>query len=101
MNSSFAFFILFSFVLIALLIFTLFFIDQLKKIRRQFKWKQSAVYFLGSAFILVSLSLGYFIYLHFSVKLAVAVFVALNGSAIFLLLRASKILRKEGEQGQG
>ncbi len=72
MDSSFAFFILFSFVLIALLIFTLLSIDQLKKIRRQFKWKQSAVYFLGNAFILVSFSLGYFIYLHFSVKLAVA-----------------------------
>ena len=98
MDPSFLFFIVFSFVLISLFVFVLLFVDQLKKIGRQFKWRQSIIYVLGSAFILVSLTLGYFIYLHFSLKLALAVFGVLNGSAIFLLRRASKILRKEGDR---
>ena len=90
---SFIFYIVFSFVLIALIIFTLFFINQLKEIRGRFKWQYSIIYLLGSVFILVALSLAYFIYLHFSIVLAIAVFIVLNGTAIFLLRRASSILR--------
>jgi hypothetical protein len=90
---SFIFYIVFSFVLIALIIFTLFFINQLKEIRGHFKWQHSIIYLLGSVFILVALSLAYFIYLYFSIVLAIAVFIVLNGTAIFLLRRASSILR--------
>jgi hypothetical protein len=90
---AFIFYIVFSFVLIALIIFTLFFIYQLREIRDHFKWQQSIIYLLGSVFVLVALSLAYFIYLHFSIVLAIALFIVLNGSAIFLLRRASSILR--------
>jgi hypothetical protein len=90
---SFIFYIVFSFVLIALIIFTLFFINQLKGIRGHFKWQHSIIYLLGSVFILVALSLAYFIYLYFSVVLAIAVLIVLNGTAIYLLRRASSILR--------
>ena len=93
MEFSFIFYIVFSFVLIALIIFTLFFINQLKEIRGHFKWQHSIIYLLGSVFILVALSLAYFIYLYFSIVLAIAVFIVLNGTAIFLLRRASSILR--------
>ncbi len=92
MDPSFLFFVLFSFVLIALFVFVLLFVDQLKRIGRQFKWKQSVIYVLGSAFILASFALGYFIYLRLSLELALIIFGVLNGSAIFLLWRASKIL---------
>ena len=93
MELSFIFYIVFSFVLIALIIFTLFFINQLKEIRGHFKWQHSIIYILGSVFILVALSLAYFIYLYFSIALAISVFIVLNGTAIFLLRRASSILR--------
>ncbi len=96
MDPSFLFFVIFSFVLIALFVFVLLFVDQLKRIGRQFKWRQSVIYVLGSAFILVSFALGYFIYLRLSLELALIIFGVLNGSAIFLLWRASKILRKAG-----
>jgi hypothetical protein len=89
----FIFYIGFSFVLIALIIFTLFFINQLREIRGHFKWQQSIIYLLGSVFILVALSLTYFIYLYFSIPLAIAIFIVLNGTAIYLLRRASFILR--------
>jgi hypothetical protein len=90
---SFIFYIVFSFVLIALIIFILYFINQLKEIRNHFRWQQSIIYILGSVFILVALSLAYFIYLYFSIALAIAVFIVLNGTAIYLLRRASSILR--------
>lgn len=93
MEFSFIFYIVFSFVLIALIIFALFFINKLKEIRGHFKWQHSIIYLLGSVFILVALSLAYFIYLYFSIVLAIAVFIVLNGTAIFLLRRASSILR--------
>jgi hypothetical protein len=93
MEFSFIFYVVFSFVLIALIIFTLFFIHQLKEIRGHFKWQHSIIYLLGSVFILVALSLAYFIYLYFSIVLAIAVFIVLNGTAVFLLRRASSILR--------
>ncbi len=96
MDPSFLFFILFSFILIALFVFILLFVVQLKRIGKQFKWRQSIIYVLGSAFILVSLALGYFIYLRLSLKSALIIFGALNGSAVFLLWRASKILQKAG-----
>ncbi len=96
MDPSFLIFVLFSFILIALFVFISLFVDQLKKIGRQFKFRQSIIYVLGSAFILVSFALGYFIYLRLSLKLALVVFGVLNGSAVFLLWRASKILRRAG-----
>jgi hypothetical protein len=90
---SFIFYIVFSFVLIALIIFTLIFINQFKEIRSHFRWQHSIIYILGSVFILVALSLAYFIYLYFSIALAIAVFIVLNGTAIYLLRRANSILR--------
>ncbi|OGP88819.1 MAG: hypothetical protein A2156_07420 [Deltaproteobacteria bacterium RBG_16_48_10] len=95
MNSSFIFFIFFSFVLVALSLFSLFFFRQLKEIRGYFEWSQSIFYLLGSVFILVSLCLAYFIYLYFSTTLAILVFVLFNGTALFLLGRASSILRRK------
>ena len=96
MDPSFLFFIVFSFVLIALSVFVLLFVDQLRRIGKQFRWRQSIICLLGSAFILVSLALGYFIYLRLSLTWALIVFGVLNGTAIFLLWRSSKILRKTG-----
>ena len=100
MDSSFFLFVLFSFILIALFIFILLYIDQLQKIRRYFKWRQSIIYLLGSVSILVSLALSYFISCFFSVKLAIVVFILLNGTAVYLLLRASTILRRDEKEGQ-
>ena len=100
MDSSFILFVLFSFILIALFIFILLYIDQLQKIRRYFKWRQSIIYLLGSVSILVSLALSYFISRFFSVKLAIVVLILLNGTAVYLLRRASTILRRDGKEGQ-
>ncbi len=94
MDHSFVLFVIFSFILIALLVFVVFFFNQLKQIKGHFKWSQSIIYVMGSICILISLTLGYFIYLHFSLGLAVAVFAILNAMAIFLLYRASLIFRK-------
>ena len=98
MESSFIFYIIFSFVLIALVIFTLFFINQYKAIRGHFKWEQSLIYFLGSIFILIALSLSYFVYLYLSIPVAIGVFVVLNGTAVYLLFRASSIFREDGRR---
>jgi len=95
MEYSFMFFILFFFVLIALFIFILFFVDQLREIRGHFKWRHSVPYLLGSVFILVGLSLAYFVYHYFSATLAVILFILLNGAAIFFLRRASATPRRE------
>ncbi len=95
MESSFIFYLVFSFVLVALIIFTIFFIDQYKEIRGHFRWRHSIVYLLGSVFILIALSLSYFIYLHLSVPLAVGVFMVFNGTAAYLLRRASSIFRED------
>jgi lipopolysaccharide export LptBFGC system permease protein LptF len=93
MESSFIFYLVFSFVLVALIIFTMFFINQFKEIRGYFRWRHSIIYLLGSVLILIALSLSYFIYLHLSIPLAVGVFVVLNGTAVYLLRRASSIFR--------
>jgi hypothetical protein len=95
MESSFIFYLVFSFVHVALIIFTMFFINQFKEIRGYFRWTHSIIYLLGSVLILIALSLSYFIYLHLSIPLAVGVFVVLNGTAVYLLRRASSIFRED------
>jgi hypothetical protein len=94
MDTYFLYFVLFSFILIALILFILFFTDELKEIKGQFKWKQYIVYLLGSLFILMSISLSYFVYLHTPIWLAILIFVAFNATAVYFLYRASTIVRE-------
>lgn len=94
MDLYFLYFVLFSFILIALILFMVFFTDELKNIKGHFKWKQYIIYLSGSLFILVSVSLSYFIYLHGPIWLALSIFIAFNGVAIYFLYRASTILRE-------
>ncbi len=94
MDSYFLYFVLFSFTLVALILFILFFTDELKQIKEHFRWRQYIVYLLGSFFILVSISLSYFIYLHGPAWLAILIFAAFNATAVFFLYRASMIVKE-------
>lgn len=94
MDFYFLYFVLFSFILVALILFIIFFTDELKQMKEDFKWRQYAVYLLGSFFILASVSLSYFIYLHGPVWLAVLVFAAFNATAVYFLYRASRIVKE-------
>jgi amino acid transporter len=95
MDAYFLYFVLFSFILIALILFILFFTDELKQIKGHFRWRQYIVYLLGSLFILASISLSYFIYLHGPLWLAMLIFVAFNTTAVYFLYRASTIVREK------
>jgi hypothetical protein len=94
MDLYFLYFVLFSFILIALILFMVFFTDELKDIKGHFKWKQYVIYLLGSLFILASISLSYFVYLHGPIWLALSIFIAFNGVAVYFLYRASTIVRE-------
>jgi hypothetical protein len=94
MDSYLLTFILFSFILIALILFMVFYTNELKKIKGQFKRKQYIIYLLGSLFILASLSLSYFLYLYGSIWLAISIFIAFNGIAIYFLYRASTVMKE-------
>jgi len=94
MDSYLLTFILFSFILIALILFMVFYTNELKKIKGQFKRKQYIVYLLGSLFILASLSLSYLLYLYGSIWLAISIFIAFNGVAIYFLYRASTVMKE-------
>ncbi len=94
MDLYFLYFVLFSFILIALILFMVFFTDELKDIKGHFKWRQYIIYLLGSLFILASISFSYFIYLHGPIWLAVLIFIALNATAVYFLYRASTIVRE-------
>ena len=94
MDFYFLYFVLFSFTLVALILFILFFTDELRQIKEHFKWRQYIVYLLGSFFILASVSLSYFIRLHGPVWLAILVFAAFNAAAVYFLYRASTIVRE-------
>jgi len=94
MDSYFLYFVLFSFILIALILFIVFFTDELKQIKGQFKWRQYIVYLLGSLFILASISFSYFVYLYGPLWLAISIFVAFNATAVYFLYRASTIVRE-------
>ncbi len=94
MDLYFLYFVLFSFILVALILFIIFFTDELKQIKGHFKWRQYVVYLLGSFFILVSISLAYFIYLHGPVWVAALVFAAFNAIAVYFLYRASMIVKE-------
>lgn len=92
MDLYFLYFVLFSFILVALILFIVFFTDELKQMKGHFRWRQYAVYLLGSFFILASISLSYFIYLHGPVWVAALVFAAFNAAAVYFLYRASTIV---------
>jgi hypothetical protein len=94
MDLYFLYFVLFSFILIALILFMIFFTDELKDIKGHFKWKQYIIYLLGSLFILASISFSYVIYLYGPFWLAVLIFVAFNATAVYFLYRASTIVRE-------
>ena len=94
MDSYFLYFVLFSFILIALILFIVFFTDELKQIKGQFKWRQYIVYLLGSLFILASISFSYFVYLYGPLWLAISIFIAFNATAVYFLYRASTIVRE-------
>ncbi len=94
MDLYFLYFVLFSFILVALILFIIFFTDELKQIKGHFKWRQYVVYLLGSFFILVSISLSYFIYLHSPFWVAALVFAAFNAIAVYFLYRASMIVKE-------
>lgn len=89
---NFLYFVLFSFVLIALILFILYFMDSLKAIREFFRWRQYMIYILGSLFILTSFSLSYFLYLHGPLWLALTVFFTFNGIATYFLYKASHMV---------
>lgn len=92
MDLYFLYFVLFSFILIALILFMVFFTDELKDIKGHFKRRQYIIYLSGSLFILASISLSYFIYLHGPLWLALSIFIAFNGVAVYFLYRASTIV---------
>jgi hypothetical protein len=94
MDSYLLYFILFSFILIALILFMVFYTNELKEIKGQFKRKQYVVYFLGSLFILVSMSLSYLLYLYGSIWLAISIFIAFNAIAVYFLYRASTTMKE-------
>jgi len=94
MDSYFLYFVLFSFILIALILFIVFFTDELKQIKGQFKWRQYIVYLLGSLFILASISFSYFVYLYGPLWLAISIFIAFNATAVYFLYRASTIVKE-------
>lgn len=94
MDFYFLYFVLFSFILVALTLFIIFFTDGLKQIKGHFKWRQYVVYLLGSFFILVSISLSYFIYLHGPFWVAALVLAAFNAIAVYFLYRASMIVKE-------
>jgi drug/metabolite transporter (DMT)-like permease len=91
MDLYFLYFILFSFILIALILFLVFFKDELKEMKRHFKWKQYIIYLLGSLCILVSISLSYLLYFMGYMGLAISIFVVFNASAVYFLYQASTI----------
>jgi len=93
MDSYFLYFVLFSFILIALTLFIIFFTDELKGIKGHFKWRQYIIYILGCLFIVVSLSLSYFLYFHGTLWLAISVLIGFNGTATYFLYKASTITR--------
>jgi hypothetical protein len=95
MDSYLLYFILFSFILIALILFMVFYTNELKKIRGQFKRKQYIVYLMGSLFILASISLSYLLYLYGSIWLAISLFIAFNAIAVFFLYRASTVMKEK------
>ncbi len=91
-NTNFLYFVLFSFVLIALILFILYFMDGLKEIKEFFRWRQYIIYILGSLFILTSFSLSYFIYLHGPLWLAISVLIIFNGVAAYFLYKSSNMI---------
>jgi hypothetical protein len=92
MDLYFLYFILFSFILIALTLFLLFFTDGLKEIKKEFKWKQYITYLLGSLFILVSIALSYLVSSLDYRWLAIFIFIVFNASAVYFLYKASTIV---------
>jgi len=94
---SFLYFVLFSFVLIALVLFILYFMDGLKEIGKFFRWRQYIIYILGSLFILFSFSLSYFLYLHGPLWLALSVLITFNGAAAYFFYRSSNTI-SEGKR---
>jgi hypothetical protein len=94
MDFYFLCFVIFSFILIAIILFILFFMDDLREIKGHFKRSQYIIYILGSLFILVSFSLSYFLYLYGSIWLAISVFIAFNGTATYFLHRASTMVKE-------
>ena len=94
MDSYFLYFVLFSFILIALILFIVFFTDELKQSKGKFKWRQYIVYLLGSLFILASISFSYFVYLYGPLWWAISIFVAFNATAVYFLYRASTIVKE-------
>ncbi len=84
MDPYFLYFVLVSFILVALILFILSFTDELKQIKGHFKWRQYIVYLLGSFFILGGISLSYFDCLRRGpVWLAILAFVAFNAIAVY------------------
>jgi len=94
MDSYLLTFILFSFILIALILFMVFYTNELKEIKGQFKRKQYIVYLLGSLFILASISLSYLLYLYGFIGLAISLFIAFNAIAVYFLYRASTMMKE-------
>lgn len=94
MDSYLHYFILFSFILIALILFMAFYTNELKKIKGQFKRKQYILYLLGSLFLLTSLSLSYILHLYGSLELAICVFIGFNAIAVYFLYRSSTVAKE-------
>jgi hypothetical protein len=91
-DASFLYFVLFSFVLIALILFILYFMDGLKEIKKFFRWRQYIIYIFGSLFILGSFSFSYFLYLHGPLWLAISVLITFNGVATYFFFKASNVI---------
>lgn len=92
MDLNFLYFVLFSFVLIGLILFILYFLDELRGINKHFKWRQYVIYLLGSLFILTSFSLSYFLYLHGPLWLAISALIVFNGAAAYFFYKSSNMI---------
>jgi len=92
LDLSFLYFVLFSFILIALILFIIYFIDGLKDIREYFRLRQYIIYVLGTLFILASFSLSYFLYLYGPWWLALSVLIAFNAIPVYFFFKASHMV---------
>ena len=91
MGLHFFYFVLFFSLLIAIILFIIYFIDELKKIKGYFKCKQYCICILGSSFIVVGLSLSCFLYFYEFLLLVLFIFIAFNGVAAYFPYEVSII----------
>ena len=93
MGLHFFYLILFSSMLIAIILFIICFVDEFKKIKGHFKYKQYFICILGNSFILTGLSLSCLLYFYKFFLLGLSVFIAFNGIVAYFLYEASIVIK--------